>query len=54
MLKTPEYPFSPLEGKRSPEGILETSEELKAKALRAMNVSLKPEMRCVGALEDWT
>ena len=51
MLKTPDYPFSPLEGKRAE--AIETNLELKAKALRAMNVSLKPEMRCQGALEDW-
>ena len=54
MLKSAQYPFNPLEGKRDLSGVLETSDQLKSAALRAMNVSLKPELRCIGALEDWS
>ena len=54
MLKTAQYPFNPLEGKKDLSGVLETTDQLKSAALEAMHVSLKPELRCVGALEDWS
>ena len=47
--KTDEYPFNPLEGDCTQNGL----EEAKSQALEAMNAFLKPEMRFAKALEDW-